>query len=95
LFYLFFHTRKQVPPASWMSGFEAACIAGRLAQSTPQELCMLLQGVAVLRLQPSSSWVGALQDAVLQQLDWLSPRDISQVRVGEREGYCCWGLGAG
>lgn len=42
---------------------------------------MLLQGVAALRLQPGSSWVGALQAAVLQQLDSLSPRDISQVCV--------------
>lgn len=62
-----------------MSGFEAACVNGSLAQSTPQELCMLLQGVAALRLQPGSSWVAALQAAVLQQLGSLSPRDISQV----------------
>lgn len=40
---------------------------------------MMLQGVAVLRLQRSSQWVAALQEAVLQQLGSLAPRDISQV----------------
>lgn len=40
---------------------------------------MLLQGVAVLRLQPGQAWVDALQAAVLQQLHRMGPRDISQV----------------
>lgn len=41
---------------------------------------MLLRGVVLLRLTPGQQWVAALQEAVLQQLGALSPRDISQVR---------------
>jgi hypothetical protein len=40
---------------------------------------MLLRGVVLLRLQPGQQWVTALQEAVLQQLGCLAPRDISQV----------------
>lgn len=42
---------------------------------------MMLQGVVVLKLQPGKQWVAAVQDSVLQQLDRLGARDISQVRV--------------
>jgi hypothetical protein len=62
-----------------MAGFEAACISGRLADASPQELCMMLHGVAVLRLQPRAQWLEALQQSVSQQLELLRPRDISQV----------------
>lgn len=47
---------------------------------------MMLQGVAVLHLQPGVQWVHALQDSVLQRLERLRPRDISQ--VGVRAGAC-------
>jgi hypothetical protein len=40
---------------------------------------MLLRGVVLLRLTPGQQWLAALQEAVLQQLGALSPRDISQV----------------
>lgn len=40
---------------------------------------MMLQGVVALKLQPGSQWVAALQQSVLQQLDQLGARDISQV----------------
>lgn len=68
-----------------MSAFEAACVAGGgLSDASPQELCMMLRGVAVLRLQPGEQWVHALQAAVLDKLDSLGPRDLSQVCV-----LCC------
>jgi hypothetical protein len=69
----------QIPPATWMAQFEAACVARGLAGATPQELCMMLQGVVALKLQPGSQWVAALQQSVLQQLDQLGARDITQV----------------
>lgn len=70
-----------------MAGFEAACVAGGLWGATPQELCMMLRGVAVLRLQPGQQWVQALQGSVLQQLEALGPRDISQVGCGYCGGF--------